>query len=745
MKRFFTFTLSLLLPALLLAQSKVTLNPGGSLAGPANEVLKIRTAINADRGFSKITPYDRTLAGVTGTIDTLQNAPDDFNWGSNFGEFGQDVFVQWFEAPADLTINAVSFNTTDDEQSDVSVKLIMMAWDKDQIQETTSGLGATWWGYYEATGNGFNDIGALPDDGDITGGWVEASETSQAKAYGSPFAEDIWSDIGEGAPATAVTGTETWVNMDLLGFSPEVLAGDIFGVVVKNSSTNLDADRFGVEADNSLGITGFKHYKNGRLVPGGIGVGDLGWWSRLFSWNFRVAVELTGDRAPVIAGMDQLATTLSTAARTVTATISDDNPSGGDAGVQTAMLYYTVDGGDPTAVAMTGTEPDYSADIPGQAPGSAVSYWIEATDVGGLSVANNPWTYNIFEQVNRTLLVMNGQGASGYPTTYYFGDNANGAFYAYDRDVWAFGPLTAELVDYYYDIVEIATNGPNAINNDVIRAWLEADGSRDYMLAGDEWIGSQTGWVNGPREAGSFHYDILGITFEYNDLVASSADRNQVLTVAGSALGDAMHQLVSTVVADSPQVGVDTVWYDPNFEIGVTNWLDGVDVTEDSEVFLQGISTGDGATYNIGHNRTLAAGNKIAFFGYDPLSINSTPYYWFGFDATAPQVKALEWMDAVNDIEDRGEFVAREFSLKQNYPNPFNPTTTISYVLPSAEKVQVKVFDLMGREVATLVNEKQNAGSQAVAFDASNFASGMYVYTIKAGSFNDSKKMLLVK
>ncbi|MBK6914154.1 MAG: T9SS type A sorting domain-containing protein [Ignavibacteriales bacterium] len=86
-----------------------------------------------------------------------------------------------------------------------------------------------------------------------------------------------------------------------------------------------------------------------------------------------------------------------------------------------------------------------------------------------------------------------------------------------------------------------------------------------------------------------------------------------------------------------------------------------------------------------------------------------------------------------------------KFALEQNYPNPFNPSTVISYSLPQKEFVSIKVIDILGREVATLVNEVKPAGKFEVEFDASSLASGVYVYQIKAGSFTTSKKMLLTK
>jgi len=86
-----------------------------------------------------------------------------------------------------------------------------------------------------------------------------------------------------------------------------------------------------------------------------------------------------------------------------------------------------------------------------------------------------------------------------------------------------------------------------------------------------------------------------------------------------------------------------------------------------------------------------------------------------------------------------------QFTLEQNYPNPFNPATTIQYGLPEAGKVSLEVFDMTGRRVATLVDESKSAGWHNVTFDASNLASGMYIYRIQSGAFVNTRKLILVK
>ena len=86
-----------------------------------------------------------------------------------------------------------------------------------------------------------------------------------------------------------------------------------------------------------------------------------------------------------------------------------------------------------------------------------------------------------------------------------------------------------------------------------------------------------------------------------------------------------------------------------------------------------------------------------------------------------------------------------EFSLSQNYPNPFNPSTKINYDLPYDSKVSIKIFDMSGREAATVVNEFKTAGYYTANLNASSLSSGVYFYTINADNFSSTKKMILVK
>jgi hypothetical protein len=85
------------------------------------------------------------------------------------------------------------------------------------------------------------------------------------------------------------------------------------------------------------------------------------------------------------------------------------------------------------------------------------------------------------------------------------------------------------------------------------------------------------------------------------------------------------------------------------------------------------------------------------------------------------------------------------FKLEQNYPNPFNPTTKINYELPITNYVDLSIYNSLGQKVATLVSERQSAGSYQVQWNASGFAAGLYYYRLHAGNFSDVKKLILLK
>jgi hypothetical protein len=124
------------------------------------------------------------------------------------------------------------------------------------------------------------------------------------------------------------------------------------------------------------------------------------------------------------------------------------------------------------------------------------------------------------------------------------------------------------------------------------------------------------------------------------------------------------------------------------------------------------------------------------------LTLDNTSYVYAGTDSG---VWRRPLSEMITSVEPTSNELPSSFSLYQNYPNPFNPSTTIMYQLPNQSHVTLKVFDVLGREVATLVNQMESPGYKQVTFNANAFPTGIYTYRLTAGSFVQTKKMILIK
>jgi len=130
-------------------------------------------------------------------------------------------------------------------------------------------------------------------------------------------------------------------------------------------------------------------------------------------------------------------------------------------------------------------------------------------------------------------------------------------------------------------------------------------------------------------------------------------------------------------------------------------------------------------------------------------SVGTFPYYCVVHGGPGgSEMSGVITVEAATDVTDK-DFSIDGFELNQNYPNPFNPSTTISYHLPITSQVTLKVYDVIGNEVATLVNEEKPAGKNEVSFNASSvpggLSSGIYFYKLQAGTFFETKEMVLLK
>jgi hypothetical protein len=144
-----------------------------------------------------------------------------------------------------------------------------------------------------------------------------------------------------------------------------------------------------------------------------------------------------------------------------------------------------------------------------------------------------------------------------------------------------------------------------------------------------------------------------------------------------------------------------------------------------------------------------AFGNTNHNTSWQILGLEPGDYYWSvqavdnGFLASEFAAEKTFTIESPTSVDDG--MIAFRYELKANYPNPFNPSTRIVYSIPSNEFVSLRVYDVLGRDVVTLVNEEKAAGVYEIDFNANNLASGIYIYKIQAGNFIESRKMMLVK
>ena len=223
--------------------------------------------------------------------------------------------------------------------------------------------------------------------------------------------------------------------------------------------------------------------------------------------------------------------------------------------------------------------------------------------------------------------------------------------------------------------------------------------------------------------------------------------------VSGIAFSTDKLRGIAVTASDLPAVDfttdAGTSWISRNVGTGITGilsackWIPGTNV-----IYVVGQattanaikrSTDGGTTWT-----TMTTGGISAVSHFD--FVLGSGNVIFGF-AVALDGSCLRLRDSVlvTGINNNNNEIPVEYALNQNYPNPFNPSTTIRYALPRSSNVTLKIYDMLGNEVKTVVNEFKTAGNYSVNFDASSLSSGVYFYKIVAGDFTDAKKMTLVK
>ena len=401
-----------------------------------------------------------------------------------------------------------------------------------------------------------------------------------------------------------------------------------------------------------------------------------------------------------------------------------------DGTVQEARLYYAVDQGTRDSLQMTFSASDslYKATIPGVSSDSAVvNFYIWAMDNQNLvsltpvDTAKQNYFYIV---LNRLLTIRDAQYSpfgGGYSAYNNYHISLTGVVTADSSDIKGFGttPMRIYMQDGVgpWSGIQIGTTGsmgPNVLN----------------LHRGDKV--TLTGVI---RES----FDVTRIDSLTSIIPVSSGNpmpEPQVLTT--STIGTSGNNELGKEEWESVLVQYNNVTITNLSADGTANY---------GEIY---VSDGSGNT-----RVELEDGNHSYQNGTRPerpinLVLNGTfdalkgvLYYSFSNYKLVPRKN--------DDFENYSTDVAyeqnqpKDYSISQNYPNPFNPATTIVYALPKEEMVTLRIYNILGQVVRTLINQNQAAGTYTVNFDANDLSSGIYFYNIQAGNFNQVKKMMLIK
>ncbi|MBZ0263825.1 T9SS type A sorting domain-containing protein [bacterium] len=444
-------------------------------------------------------------------------------------------------------------------------------------------------------------------------------------------------------------------------------------------------------------------------------------------------VAYTENPPPFILTMDQLPNTVNPEkVCTVWAEIEDDNGWSTDE----AMLYVKLNDGTPEAFEMTDDDEDgmfmaeFSLADLGAAAGDQVSYWIETEDDQGASNANSDdgIFFNVVELANPDAELLFVDAAmtdrleiveayfAGHGVSYEYwsvSDNKGLDMYTVNGGNWntvfvgGWGtnvPTRAWDDSPYYDFI---MNGGNFILNDM-----------DYFYTNGEEAGEIT------FAEGDFAFDVFGIEAGTNDPEPTDS----------LFLGE-VDDPISGAFADES--------YETYPEVYSGNWADFVVPNDEAVGVFLGEELG-----NYQAIRKEVDGQKTVYFAFDIFSAAYTT--WGGlYRATEQQQMLLEsllgYVDVTVGVDEEGSSVLpNEFALEQNFPNPFNPSTTINFSVPQRADVTLTVYNVAGQEVMSHTGS-YGVGQHNIHLDASDLASGIYMYRLEAADFSATRKMMLMK
>lgn len=423
---------------------------------------------------------------------------------------------------------------------------------------------------------------------------------------------------------------------------------------------------------------------------------------------------------------------------------------GVQADIQSVQIFYRVNSGVLDSVSMAPTSGDtlFTGTIPGVAADSAfVDFYVKATDLNGTSMTNpfNPNTSRYFYFVlNRPITIKEvqyspfGNGLSGY----------------YNYPVTVSGIVTADTVGRF---TSAGFGAPSSANRIIIQNGV------------GPWSGI---WLNAANTTKNVFGLKMGDYVTVTGVVKEDYDVTRLDNISDLVVHNSNNPLPVATLVTTGSIGTL-----PSNNVIAEQWesvlikFENVTITDVNADGNPGPDPGSGSSRNFGeivindgtgnmrcelqdgnhkyHNDWSASlGNNPNFVSVDSgatlTSLTGYLYFSHSYYKLVPRIND-DFVNYTVDVDDQNNLVPGSFVVNQNYPNPFNPSTVISYSIPNEAFVTVKIYNVLGQEVATLLNDVQSAGVHKIDFNASILSSGVYFYSVKADNYTDVKKMILMK
>ena len=635
-----------------------------------------------DHEETHMMPFFMEISGGTnnfGVEETLSYGSEDSDSWGTFSQFPGDAMLMAYQVPADGYITDLNIPIGGGDQSMIArVSLHRLSYPYNEFGENypddvvdSDG----WIGGYDMdsegnlyiTGNEYTPGGTPTPCSDMTvndGARDPLSTDSfEIPSNGGTVQTGLfWQGAYIDGSNTEIGATENILNISDWGDQPMVYKDEWIGILVE--MIEGDWMSFYATTVNQIDQYPFlKFYGNGTCNGTS---GNGGWHIRSWIMKWDVGMLLTGDRGPMVHDFEVLNTNTETGDRHVWAEITDDNPSGGNSGVAFAELVYSssLDDGDTWhSIPMENTfENRYEAHVPGFPPGTDVWYYIYAEDNNGNWTDGPTVSYKVFEQERPYLFVYNTDEYDDWIMDFYL---FNSSSYE-DFDFWSgpyYGDLNQEILEGYDLVVEVSgTQGPWIMTENVIRDWLNT-GDRSYIVAGADYLWWMTDGSEDELPEGSFIRDILGVRQPVHDIAYWNNGYGEAISRIVPS-GHGISGDLASFISDSLVLN-----YDPDYELGEPNWIDGIIRSDNSEpasfsgysgpVDNNGNVSEDADFFDMSSYVELDNGSRAMFLSFDPLATNTSSvgadpynhddgYYWTGVMSIGPLQSAIDEMLNLN-------------------------------------------------------------------------------------------------